>query len=88
MDPISYTSSTEFDWEDHSYVLLRKLGPKTVELQANAADCVPLPSNCCKSQTVRSTPCFTIPTRRLGGRLPFLADHKGAGGGAQKPVII
>ena len=35
MNPISYTCSTEFDWEDHSYVLLRKLGPKNLPFEAD-----------------------------------------------------
>ena len=37
MDLDSFTSSTEFSWEDNSYVFLKMLGSKTVEMQANSA---------------------------------------------------
>ena len=34
---MAYHDSTEFDWEDDSYVFLKKIGINTVELQANRA---------------------------------------------------
>ena len=34
-DKTDFVSSTEFEWEDNSFVYLRKLGPKTIEICAN-----------------------------------------------------
>ena len=34
---MEYHDSTEFEWKDDSYVLLKKIGINTIELQANVA---------------------------------------------------
>lgn len=34
---MEYHDSTEFDWKDNSYVLLKKMGLNAIELRANEA---------------------------------------------------